>query len=44
MWLLLIAALAIPLGLDLHIPVPEGNPITAEKIDQGRRLFADVRL
>ena len=44
MWLLLIAALAIPLGLDLYIPVPEGNPITEEKIEQGRRLFADTRL
>ena len=44
MWLLLTALLAIPLGLDLYMPVPDGNPITAEKIDQGRRLFADVRL
>jgi cytochrome c peroxidase len=41
---LLVAALAIPLGLDLYMPVPEDNPITPEKIEQGRRLFADTRL
>lgn len=43
LWLL-IAALAIPLGLDLYMPVPEDNPITAEKIELGRRLFSDRRL
>jgi cytochrome c peroxidase len=26
------------------MPVPEDNPITAEKIDVGRRLFFDCRL
>ncbi len=41
---LLLAALAIPLGLDLYLPVPEDNPLTAEKIDLGRRLFNDRRL
>ena len=41
---LLIAALVIPLGLDLYMPVPEDNPITAEKIELGRRLFNDRRL
>jgi len=41
---LLIAAFVIPLGLDLHMPVPEDNPITVEKIDLGRRLFNDRRL
>jgi cytochrome c peroxidase len=41
---LLIAALVIPLGLDLYMPVPEDNPITAEKIARGRRLFNDRRL
>ena len=41
---LLIAALLIPLGLDLYMPVPEDNPITAEKIELGRRLFNDRRL
>ena len=43
LWLL-IAALAIPLGLDLYVPVPEDNPITAENIELGRRLFNDRRL
>lgn len=36
--------LAIPLGLDLYMPVPEDNPITEEKIALGRRLFHDRRL
>ena len=36
--------LAIPLGLDLYMPVPEDNPITDEKIELGRRLFNDRRL
>lgn len=42
--LVLAAVLAIPLGLDLYIPVPEENPITEEKIALGRRLFVDRRL
>src|SRR6476620_1062209 len=37
-------ALVIPLGLDLYMPVPEENPMTAEKIALGRRLFNDRRL
>ncbi len=41
---LLAALLAIPLGLDLYLPVPEANPLTAEKIELGRRLFHDRRL
>jgi cytochrome c peroxidase len=41
---LLIVALVIPLGLDLYMPVPEENPLTAKKIDLGRRLFHDRRL
>jgi cytochrome c peroxidase len=41
---ILFLALAIPLGLDLYMPVPEDNPLTAEKIAAGRRLFFDVRL
>lgn len=41
---LLIAALVIPLGLDLYMPVPEDNPITADNIALGRRLFNDRRL
>ena len=35
---LLETLLAIPLGLDLDLPVPEDNPLTAEKIELGRRL------
>ena len=42
--LVLAAVLAIPLGLDLYMPVPEDNPITEEKIELGRRLFIDRRL
>lgn len=33
-----------PLGLDAFMPVPEDNPLTAEKIDLGRKLFLDTRL
>jgi len=42
--MLLLAVIAIPLGLDLYLPAPEDNPITAEKIELGRRLFFDRRL
>ena len=43
--ILLVAALiSIPLGLDLYVPVPEDNPLTAEKVALGRRLFQDPRL
>jgi cytochrome c peroxidase len=42
--MLLLAAIAIPLGLDLYLPVPEENPLAAEKIELGRRLFFDRRL
>jgi cytochrome c peroxidase len=38
------AVLAIPLGLDLYMPIPEENPITKETIELGRRLFHDRRL
>ena len=41
MILLWLAALVIPLGLDLYMPVPEENPLTVEKVDLGRRLFND---
>ena len=40
----LIALIAIPLGLDLYLPVPEDNPMTREKVALGRRLFFDARL
>lgn len=42
--MLLLAAVVIPLGLDLYLPVPEENQLTAEKIELGRRLFFDRRL
>ncbi len=41
---LLIALIAIPLGLDLYLPVPEDNPMTQEKVALGRQLFLDRRL
>jgi cytochrome c peroxidase len=41
---LALLAVVIPLGLDLYLPVPEENPLTAEKIELGRRLFFDRRL
>jgi cytochrome c peroxidase len=44
MLLLFAAALAIPLGLDLYLPVPEENPLSADRIELGRRLFFDRRL
>ena len=45
MFLLLLAAvLAIPLGLDLYMPVPEDNPVTVERVERGRDLFFDKRL
>jgi cytochrome c peroxidase len=44
MFLLFLAILTIPLGLDLYLPVPEDNPLTMEKIELGRRLFNDRRL
>lgn len=42
--MLLLAAISIPLGLDLYLPVPEDNPLTTEKIALGRQLFFDRRL
>lgn len=46
MWLpvLVAAALVIPLGLDLYMPVPDENPVTADKVALGRELFFDRRL
>lgn len=44
MLLELFMSIVIPLGLDLFMPVPETNPLTAEKIEVGRRLFFDRRL
>jgi cytochrome c peroxidase len=42
--MLLLLAITIPLGLDLYLPAPEANPLTPERIEQGRRLFFDRRL
>lgn len=44
MVLLLALLLAVPLGLDLYMPVPEDNPITPAKLELGRKLFHDRRL
>ena len=30
-----------PLGLDLYRPIPEDNPLTADKVKLGRKLFGD---
>jgi cytochrome c peroxidase len=42
--LLIVALLAIPLGLDLYLPVPEDNPLRREDVELGRRLFFDRAL
>ena len=44
MVIILALLLAIPLGLDLYMPVPEDNPITPSKLELGRKLFHDRRL
>ncbi len=36
-----VAALDPPLGLDAYMPIPEANPLTAEKVALGGRLFSD---
>ena len=36
--------LEVPIGLDRYVPAPSDNPITADKIALGRRLFFDARL
>jgi cytochrome c peroxidase len=41
---LLLLVIAIPLGLDLYMPVPEDNPLSLQKVELGRRLFRDRRL
>lgn len=41
--LALAAALVIPLGLDLYMPVPEDNPLTPEKIALGLPPLEPVR-
>ena len=47
MWtqlILVAAALVVPLGLDLYMPVPDTNLVTPEKVTLGRSLFFDRRL
>lgn len=44
MFIVFAVMLAIPLGLDLYMPVPEDNPITRAKLELGRKLFHDRRL
>lgn len=39
-----LAALVIPLGLAVPMPVPADNPLTEAQVEAGRRLFADPRL
>ena len=34
----------VPRGLDLYVPAPADNPITAQKADLGRQLFFERRL
>lgn len=48
-WVWLVAiplamAIEVPLGLDRHVPTPEGKPLRREEVELGRRLFADARL
>ncbi len=38
------AQIRVPLGLDAFFPVPESNPVTAEKVTLGRRLFFEKAL
>lgn len=33
-----------PLGLDAYVPAPDENPVTADKVALGRKLFHDARL
>ena len=40
----ILLSLAIPLGLDLYMPVPNENRLTGEKVALGRQLFFDPRL
>lgn len=45
MWILLIlTALVVPVGLGTVLPSPAENPVTPEKVELGRQLFADTRL
>ncbi len=37
-------SITVPLGLDRYIPAPSDNPMSAESISLGKRLFSDRRL
>lgn len=47
-FVLLIATVCVaqtpPLGLDAYLPVPEENPLSAERVSLGKKLFSDPRL
>lgn len=43
-WWLLMAIIAVPLGLDQLVPAPAENPLEAGRIRKGRELFFDKRL
>lgn len=36
MWVEVLLSIVIPLGLDPYMPIPEANPLTAEKIERTR--------
>ena len=36
--------LRVPLGLDEYVPIPDENPLTAQKVKLGKQLFFDKRL
>ncbi len=38
------ASITIPMGLDRYIPAPDDNPMSADSIALGKRLFFDRRL
>ena len=40
----MLAEVRLPLGLDLYRPIPENNPVTAEKVKLGKKLFGDKLL
>lgn len=44
MFIELLLSIVVPLGLELYLPVPADNPLTAEKVALGRALFNDRRL
>ncbi|MCZ2150416.1 MAG: c-type cytochrome [Bryobacterales bacterium] len=44
LWMALAGGVTAPLGLDSYLPVPEDNPLTAEKAALGRALFREKML